>query len=97
MSTDDLLRVYGAALDSDFVALTALRSEVGEEAYYDALNLYASSQDASRDHRLRYAPYLVFLAERARPDDTIGSVLDRLSEDDLMELHAIAFAEDEEA
>jgi hypothetical protein len=92
-----LLRVYGSALHGDFVALTALCSELDEEAYYDALNLYASSQEASRDHRLRSAAYLAFLAERARPDDTIGSVLDRLSEDDLMELRAIAFPEDEEA
>jgi hypothetical protein len=97
MSTNDVQRVYDAQVAHDFSAAFALQSVVSAEAYEEALNLYAASTDASRDHRYRHVAYLAFLAERARPDDTIGSVLDRLSEDELMELHAIAYPDGEDA
>jgi cytochrome c553 len=45
--------------------------------------------DAGRDHHYREVAYLAYLAERARPEDTIGSILDRLSDDEFQELLAI--------
>jgi hypothetical protein len=74
-----------------------LQSEVSTEAYEEALNLYAASLDPSRNHRYREVAYLAYLAQRARPEDTIGSILDRLSDDEFQELHAIIYPDDGDA
>lgn len=59
-----------------------------------ALNLYAASLDASRDHERREFAYLEYLALRARPGETIGATIDRLSDDELRELRAIIYPDD---
>ena len=61
-----------------------------------AHNLWAASLEASTDHEHRLVAYLTFLGERAQPEETIGSVLDHLSDDELTELHAIVFPDDPE-
>ena len=97
MSTDDAQRIYDALVAHDYSAAFALQSVVSAEVYEEALNLYAATVDASRDRHYRQVAYLAYLAERARPEDTIGSILDRLSDDEFQELLAIIYPDDEDA
>ena len=97
METDDVQQMYDALVAHDFITAMALRFEVSAEAYDDALSLWIASSDASRDYEHRQVAGLAYLAQRARLEDTIGSVLDRLSLDELRELNAIIVPDEGQA